>query len=207
MGAGKASRMGQDKLAMPWGNTSILGYVLDTILKALSLDRGHKHEVFVVARKPINAYVSEVLVEELNSPRVHLRWIQLLNPQPLSDTIHAGLRNLSEKTNGICFIPGDQVGLLPEVLAELTAVYLRCTPDFLVPQAGNLTGSPVFFHPRYLSELKALEGEQGGKGVLSKYQDRWMTYPVPTDFLQDVDTREEYETYRKGEMKFARRTI
>lgn len=37
MAAGLATRMGQDKLVLPWKDTTVLGYVLQTILEAITL--------------------------------------------------------------------------------------------------------------------------------------------------------------------------
>lgn len=217
MGAGKATRMGQDKLAMPWGKTTILGHILYIISQTLSLleaqkiirsilhstdqgggqnqDLGSRYEIVVVSRKSRGSYISP---EEFKLPKLDLSWIELPSPQPLSETIRAGLKDLSKETRGICFIPGDQVGLTPKGLADLTTAYLRSTPDFLVPEFEGTPGSPVFFHPRYLTELRTLEGEHGGKFVLAKYKDRWQPYPVSKEFLWDVDTWEEYEAYQKG---------
>lgn len=217
MGAGKASRMGQDKLAMPWGDTTILGHVLQTLNDSLEL-LDMQHEVVVVARKPFTAFCSdksrldcpEVLrsqnSEESNtkcaegflgsSREYKFSWIQVPEAQPLADTIHVGLSDLPDTVEGICFIPGDQVGLKSHVLAELTTFFLEKTPDFLVPQVGGVTGSPVFFHTRYLPELLALQGEQGGKRVIESHRDRWTTYPVEEGFMLDIDTMEEYEKHR-----------
>ena len=37
MAAGQATRMGQDKLVLPWQDTTVLGYVLQTVLEAIEL--------------------------------------------------------------------------------------------------------------------------------------------------------------------------
>lgn len=228
MGAGKASRMGQDKLALPWGNTTILGHVLQMIDSSLMLrvtqERPFKDEVIIVARKPLTAFdLDKFRLERPEASRFQnsedsksnlaegffdtsqeykcsqeykFRWIQVPGPQPLADTIRRGLSDLPDTAQGICFIPGDQVGLESHLLAELTSFFLEKTPDFLVPQVGGVTGSPVFFHARYLPELLALQGEQGGKRILETYRERWTTYPVREEFLLDIDTLEEYEKYR-----------
>lgn len=205
MGAGQASRMGQDKLALPWGNTTVFGVVLQTINSALTLgatqDGAKRHEVVIIARKPRTAFYSD---ESRPGPAeasgwmdpYKFSWIQVPDPQPLANTIRMGLSDVSDSLQGICFIPGDQVGLESHVLAELTSCFLEKTPDFLVPQGGGVAGSPAFFHVRYLPELLALQGEQGGKRVLHNYRDRWTTYPVREEFFLDIDTREEYEKYR-----------
>jgi molybdenum cofactor cytidylyltransferase len=181
--------MGQDKLALPWGDTTILGHVIRTIMCSVKILESEEYEVIVVSRKTRIEF-------DLESDD-KLRWVNVLNPQPLADTIYVGLSELSEDVQGICFIPGDQVGLELHILAKLTGFFLERTPDFLIPIAGEITGSPVFFHRKYLSDLRSLEGEQGGKKVLEKYTDHWTTYPVAEEFFLDVDTMEEYEAYQK----------
>lgn len=210
MGAGQASRMGKDKLALPWGNTTVFGHVLQTINSALKLcaaqDGAKRQEVVVIARKPMTAfYADECRCECPEASRINnaiksqeskFSWIQVPDPLPLANTIRMGLSDLTDLAQGICFIPGDQVGLEAHVLAELTTFFLDKTPDFLVPQVDGVTGSPVFFHVRYLPELLALQGEQGGKRVLEIHRERWTTYPVREEFFLDIDTKEEYEKYR-----------
>jgi molybdenum cofactor cytidylyltransferase len=159
-------------------------------------------EVWVVARKPMK----EFLISEPwpQGSRVKGVWINQPVKRPLSETIRLGLADLSEEILGICFVPGDQVGLEPLTLKELTLCFLERQPDFLVPSreasggANNagISGSPVFFHRRYLEELRSLEGEQGGRAVFKRYPERHLSYSVSADFLEDVDTPEEYQRLR-----------
>lgn len=220
MGAGRASRMGQDKLAMPWRDTTILGHVLRTVICAfnelalqdnqkqdqedesrksqsanLRLDHSLKHEIRVIARKPPAAYGINTQ-PQTNTLAYTLNWIEVQQPQPLATTLRTGIADLPETLKGICFIPGDQVGLEAQALAKMTHYFIENLPDFLIPQSGKITGSPVFFHARYLPELQALCGEQGGKLVLEKFREHWTTYPVDESFFLDIDTKEEYERYK-----------
>lgn len=198
MGAGKASRMGKDKLTMPWGSTTILGHVLRTLNHSLELltQEGWKaqHEVIVVARKPMTDFYFEGSFA--SSREYKFQWIQVSDSHPLADTIRRGLSDLQDTVEGICFIPGDQVGLEAHTLAQLTRFFLDNTPEFLIPQASGVIGSPVIFNVRYVPELLELQGEQGGKRVLEKYRERWRMYPVKEGFFLDIDTIAEYEKYR-----------
>lgn len=202
MGAGKASRMGLDKLVMPWGDTTILGHVLHKVCGCVEklcdlASEPDTPEIRVIARRPITDFRLTVQVPGPKACRLPFTWVQVPNPQPLAVTIKAGLSELSEGIQGLCFIPGDQVGLKEPVLLEMAKCFLQKCPDFLVPEAGRVTGSPVFFHRRYLAELMNLQGEQGGRQVLEKHPERWMRYPVDPDFFLDIDTIEEYEAYQK----------
>lgn len=191
MAAGKASRMGQDKLAMPWGNTTILGHVLNTLRESINLlNKSLSLQVFVVARKSPLEYG---LGEQGNFPaNVDFHWLRSHEGQPLADTIRSGLTNWSDEIRGVCFVPGDQVGMDPQTLAEMVQLFMDKEPDFLVPKDPEVTGSPVFFHARYSSDLMNLQGEQGGKHVLKRYSSLWVTFPVKEGFLLDIDTMSEY---------------
>jgi molybdenum cofactor cytidylyltransferase len=153
-----------------------------------------KPEVIVVARKPRTDFSLEGSFGNPQEYKFH--WKQVSHPQPLSETIWSGLSDVSDTVKGICFIPGDQVGLEADVLANFTRFFLENSPDFLLPEACGVIGSPVFFDVRYIPELLALQGEQGGKRVLECYRERWTMYPVSEEFFLDIDTREEYEKYR-----------
>jgi len=200
MAAGLATRMGQDKLALPWKDTTVLGYVIQTSLEAitlykqLSLDsssRSGTPEIVVVARHPMECYLTEHLIRRFNS--YGGVWIQVPVPKPLAETIRYGLQDLSSEVQSIGFIPGDQVGVTPQGLADCLQQVMQYCPDFLVPTAGDQAVSPVFFHKRYIPELLALQGERGGREILYQYPDRWWKYPVEDGFFQDVDTQEQYK--------------
>jgi len=210
MAAGLATRMGQDKLVLPWKDTTVLGYVLQTVLAAITLQEQCSSavaalpvavEICVVARHPMEYYLTEerILMFNLYSGV----WIQVPSPRPLAETIRAGLQDLNTEIQGIGFLPGDQVGITASRLADCLQQVLRNHPDFLVPIAGEKAVSPVFFHRRYVLELLELRGEQGGREVLYRYPERWRKYPVEDGFDQDVDTLEQYNALRvqnsKGE--------
>jgi len=199
MAAGLATRMGQDKLVLPWKDTTVLGYVIQAILEAITLQEQRSAlvsslsvltEIVVVARHPKEAYLTEDRIQRFNS--YDGTWIQSPNPKPLADTIHRGLQDLKSEVQSIGFIPGDQVGLTAQSLANCLQQVLQNLPDFLVPMAGDKAVSPVFFHKRYVPELLELRGEQGGREVLYRYPERWWKYPVEDGFFQDMDTPEQY---------------
>ena len=210
MAAGQATRMGQDKLLLPWRNTTVLGYVLETALEAIAileqrlLDESSSAmipEIYVVARHPMQAYLTKGCIRKFNFRRGV--WIQVPNPRPLAETLRSGLQDLKSDVQSIGFLPGDQVGITAQRLADCLQQVMQNLPDFLVPIAGDKAVSPVFFHRRYVPELLELCGEQGGREVLYRYPERWQTYPVEDSFFQDVDTPEQYNALRvqnsKGE--------
>ncbi|MFZ3102445.1 MAG: nucleotidyltransferase family protein [Desulfitobacteriaceae bacterium] len=199
LAAGQASRMGRDKLALPWGNSTVLGKVLETVFQTLDLvqstlepDR-NRVELRVVTRKPIEAYLDGALISKFNS--FGGTWLIFANPdspRSLAESLRLGLQNLSPEISGVAFLPGDQIGVTAKGLAQLMQIFQTEEPEFLLPCLGDMLGTPVFFQKKYVQELLELKNEQGGKTVLNKYPDLWRTYPVDEDFLCDLDTPEEY---------------
>lgn len=201
MAAGLATRMKQDKLVLPWKNTTVLGYVLQTLLEAITLVEQRSQavsslpaatEIYVIARHSIEAYLKEECVRIFNSWGGV--WIQVPSPKPLAETIRLGLQDLNNEVQSIGFLPGDQVGVTAPRLADCLQQVLQEHPDFLVPTVEDKAISPVFFQRQYVPELLELRGEQGGREVLYRYPERWWNYPVEATFGQDVDTPEQYHT-------------
>lgn len=206
MAAGQSTRMGQDKLVLPWKGTTVLGYVLQTVLEAISRQEQRSlgvvsaissssslaasAEIYVVARHPMEAYLTEDCIQRFKSDGG--TWIQVPSPKPLAATIRLGLQDLNSEVQSIGFLPGDQVGITAQRLADCLQQVLQKRPDFLVPTVGDKAVSPVFFHRKYVHELTELRGEQGGREVLYRYPERWWKYPVQDSFSQDVDTPEQY---------------
>ena len=208
MAAGRATRMGQDKLVLPCKDTSVLGYVLQTVQEAITLLKQRSFdesthsvriEIYVIARHPMEAYLTVDQIRMFNSDSGV--WIQVPSPKPLAETIRYGLQNLSSEIQWIGFLPADQVGITGLRLADCLQQVLQKRPDFLVPIIGDKAGSPVFFHRQYVPELLELRGEQGGREVLYRYPDRWWKFPVEESFIQDVDTPEEYNAFQEQNSK------
>lgn len=200
MAAGLATRMGRNKLALPWAESTVLGHVIQTVFDGLDLvdepswglfSLADLVKIHVVSRHSIEVYLTEEQIQRFKEAGAH--WIQVPEPRPLADTLRVSLQDLNEDIEMIGFLPGDQVGVTKTVLASCLRQVVEKVPDFLVPFAGDKSGSPVFFHKRYVPELLNLRGEQGGRAVLYRYPERWSKFNVEESFFQDVDTPEQYQ--------------
>lgn len=194
LAGGKARRMGQDKLSMLWQNGTVLSHVVQTVLDGISLVHV-PCQLTVIAQKETGAYLSEPLAAEFFSRKG--TWI-VRKHSPLAENIKRGLLDW-EKLTGVAFLPGDQVGIRSQEIAALLTGFSNQQPDFLVPCHDDLPGSPVFFHPKYFPELFELEGENGGKAVLHRYEELWLTLNLPACFFSDIDTMEDYLRLRGKE--------
>lgn len=212
MAAGQATRMKQDKLALSWRGETVLAQVIREVLAAKTLceswamnnlgnllksgkpGRNKKIlDILVVARRPAKDYLPPGLQVKLQESGAN--WFWRPEPMPLADTIRTGL-NLIEDFYGVCFLPGDQIGVNAAELAGLIHYFLINRSEFLIPIASDLPCSPVFFRAEYFPCLAELQGENGGKTIYQKYPERCRTYQVNADFADDLDTPDEYNRLR-----------
>lgn len=215
MAAGQATRMGRDKLALPCKQTTVLGYVLQTVFEGIQLQIQCSREltpfpdsveIYVVARHAMENYLTCDTCQTFRE--MGGTWLQVPRAIPLSETLRIGLSNFKDEIQMVGFLPGDQVGVTSESLAGCFIQVLKQVPDFLVPTSREKVGSPVFFHRRYVPELRELHGEQGGRNVLYRYPERWTRYNVEEEtFLQDVDTPEEYQLWIEHTERMERSSI
>lgn len=193
LAGGKAVRMGMDKLALPWKKTTVLGAVLECALESCLLINSKYGtpacELLITAQKPMKNYLSVPTIKALN--HLDYRWL-LSRSQPLSHNIRLGLTALPQGIKGVAFLPGDQIGVNVPELSSLLRNFINTKPDIQVPYHSDY-GSPVIFSPKYLPDLRNLQGDRGGKHVLKNYPSAVTRYFVSESFLQDIDTPADYE--------------
>ena len=116
-----------------------------------------------------------------------------------SDTMHAGIRNVSPDAAGYLFIPGDQPLVRPASVQRLADQFLRRPQRAVRLGYGDTPGSPVVFPAFCRDRLLAYEGERGGMEVIRRER-------IPCDTVQaeyawelwDVDTPDKMEKVRKA---------
>ena len=115
--------------------------------------------------------------------------------QGLSGSIRSGVRALAEKgTESICFCAGDQPFLTADTLAAFHEAWRlsgrpmgRCLAD------GDPT-NPAIFSKACYPALLSLEGEQGGRRILSGHPEDCFLWPLPDPReARDIDTLQQYQ--------------
>ncbi|HWJ03063.1 MAG TPA: NTP transferase domain-containing protein [Verrucomicrobiae bacterium] len=196
MAAGQSSRMGRDKLALPWGGRTVLAQVLGNILFALArLPKSGEADkpavdLIVVASKPPEEYLPANLIARFKEAGGI--WWQVSPGGTLAENISVGLVGLTPDISGICFVPGNQVGLRARPLGLLLRRFFASMPDFLVPASEAALGSPAIVHRKYVLELLSLTGDSGVGTVLRRHPERWELFKVDHNFCNVIDTWEDY---------------
>jgi molybdenum cofactor cytidylyltransferase len=111
----------------------------------------------------------------------------------MSTSLATGLEALGLDVQGALVILADQPGLTVELLRSLTERYQTTRAPIVVPFHRGQRGNPVLFDRALFAELQAVEGDQGGRALLTRYRQSLERFEVDDGaILIDVDTRQDY---------------
>ena len=108
----------------------------------------------------------------------------------LASSIRAGVSRLPPTCNAVLLTLVDQAAITAEDLRRLVSAWRR-QPDYIVAaRYGMTTGVPAIFPRSAFSELTALRGDVGARGLLQRNSDRVVRVPMARAAI-DIDTPED----------------
>ena len=114
-----------------------------------------------------------------------------------SESIKMGLKTLG-KCDGYMFFSCDQPFLTSDTIKKILKNF---NPERIaIPEYDGKRSLPVIFGKNFKNELLKLEGDTGGKTVISSHPDKIITVEIEnSDEGKDIDTKADYEILKKGE--------
>ncbi len=183
LAAGRAERMGEQKLFLPLGGKPVLQWVLECAL-ASELD-----EIICVTRElgPVR--------REINLTDERLFW--LLNyaaDHGQSTSVIAGLWAANPESDGVMFLVGDQPLITKEMINSLIQKFNDSKALIVAPKFNGEARNPVLFRRELFPELLKLTGDRGGRALLEKHrkQTALVEWQDELPFL-DIDVPEDYQ--------------
>jgi molybdenum cofactor cytidylyltransferase len=185
LAAGESSRMGRNKLHLPWGETTVLGRTLASIraaaIHSTLLVSGHEPE-------PVRA-----LAVAAGIPVVH-------NPDYRSgmlSSVQAAARRLALEIDALLVMLGDQPLVEPSVIDRLLRAYAASPQGLVAPAYRGVRGNPVLIDRRYFPELLQLSPEDAPRTLLQRHPEDVRLVEVNSEaILIDLDRPEDYERRR-----------
>ncbi|MFN2291404.1 MAG: NTP transferase domain-containing protein [Anaerolineae bacterium] len=181
LAAGGSSRMGEPKQLLTITGQPMVRRVTETVCAA-----GLENVVVVVGA---HAHRVEEALRGL-PVRVVLnrRWAE-----GMSTSLGIGLKALGSDVQAALVVLADQPGLTVELLRSLAAHYQTTGAPIVAPFYRGRRGNPVLFDRTLFAELQAVEGDQGGRALLTRYRSSVQEVAVDdAAVLTDVDTRQDY---------------
>lgn len=110
-----------------------------------------------------------------------------------ASSVRAGLAAVDERMAGAIFVNADQPFLTAHIINTIVQRFFETRARIVAPVFAGQTGSPVLFARALFDELRALQGEQGGRELLQAYGDEVLKVEFEdARAAVDVDTPEEY---------------
>lgn len=180
LAGGSAKRFGEPKSLLKWKGNAIIRHVAETALAAglepLIVVLGATVEPIQVALTGLN--VNYVLNSDWESGQ--------------SSSLRAGMRYVLQSRCGSCIIlQADQPRVPKDLLESAKDIHARNILHNIVPQVDGHPSSPVLFDREYFPALMDIQGDQGGRAILSKYPFEWLVWEKADD-LMDIDIPEDY---------------
>ena len=179
MASGYGSRIGTNKLLLEYRDKKLIEHIMDKILQInfySSLVVAKDKEVLDIACKK-----GFKVVENKNS---------ILGQ---SESIKLGIEN-SPVAEGYMFFTGDQPLLSKLTIEKMIDAFKNNPQSIIIPRYKERNGSPVIFSSIFIDELKALEGDKGGREVIKRNKESLVFIDVENEYeLMDIDTWEDYE--------------
>lgn len=186
MASGFSSRMKQDKLLMKIGGETLIERVIKSCLESKLSDINLIYRTDEV--KDIALKHGVKVIKNTNADKGQ------------SESVKLGAKCADSDVNGIMFIVGDQPFLDALTIDQIISEFEHNPENIIIPIFGDRKGSPTIF-PSYLrSELEEIEGDIGGREVISKNLDKVRYIHIENHRAgMDMDTQEDYKKFKGDE--------
>jgi molybdenum cofactor cytidylyltransferase len=108
-----------------------------------------------------------------------------------SSSVRRGLQELPEAVGGAVFFLSDQPQIPAELIRSLIETHTHSLSPVVAPLAGGKRGNPVLFDRVTFGDLRAIEGDRGGRAIFDRYPVDYISW-LDENILLDVDTPEDY---------------
>jgi len=188
LAAGESRRMGEPKLLLPFGRTTIIETVVEHCLES-SVDGilvvlGHQWQKIL---EKIKNYAVETTV----------------NPDyktGMLSSVQWGFRKLPREARAALVVLGDQPGISAQTIDQVIDAFQGGTKEIVLPVFKDSKGHPLLVSVKFRRDIQSLDAATGLRGLLALHPADIMKVEMPNhSILQDIDNPGDYKKARTGE--------
>jgi molybdenum cofactor cytidylyltransferase len=186
LAAGESRRMGQPKMLLPWGKTTVLGQVISTFKAA-----GVEDTVVIIggAREQV-----EEIAKQYGARSVFNA--DFKNGEMLP-SLQRGLEAQSPQAQAALIGLGDQPQVQEGTVRLVCETFMRTQAKLVVPSYQMRRGHPWLVERSLWSELLAMQQPQSARDFLNRHAEEIQYVQAQTaSILADLDTLEDYKKAR-----------
>jgi molybdenum cofactor cytidylyltransferase len=180
LAAGKSVRMGQQKMLMPWGNTTVLGRVIET-LQAAGVE-----DIMLVTNSTTAPKIADYKLP-----------IALNDNGEMLESIQLGLEVQKPSAGAALICLGDQPQVGEENVRKVCEGFIQSRSKIVVPSYQMRRGHPWLVERDLWDDILKLRAPRSMRDFLNMHKDE--IFYVDCDspgILQDLDTPADYLKYK-----------
>lgn len=185
LAAGRAARMGAQKLLLSLGERPMVQWTVDAAL-------GSKATKTIV----VVGHEAGLVAEALEDRPVTV----VLNPdyaEGMSTSLQVGVRAAGEACDAVIFLLGDQPFVTSALLDRLIDRFAETQHVVVRPLLGDRPGNPVLMSAALFPEILEQRGDVGGRDIVQRHLGEVCLVPVDDPRLvADIDSPQDYEAAR-----------
>jgi molybdenum cofactor cytidylyltransferase len=181
LAAGRAKRFGAQKLLAPFGSSTVVRTVVDTVRKA-------GVDYLVVVGGPGGDAVRAAV------GGAGVVWAENLEPdRGLSSSVATGVAAIPPNVGAALIVLGDQPTVSVQVVERVVATWREGGGPVVAPRYRGLRGNPVLFDSALFGALGELVGEHGARDLITSDPSRVTMVDVAEPPPMDIDTPSDYD--------------
>lgn len=184
LAAGGSSRLGRPKQLERWGDTTLLGHVIDQV-RQFPVD-----EIWVVLGSGIDEILERVDLADCGVVE-NPEW-----EEGIASSLRVGLDALLQKSraDAALIVIGDQPQLDQRVVTEVVDTFARAGRPVVIPKYRYTWGNPVLVDRSLWPRLMSLEGDEGARRLFQAHpewvEEVWIDHLPPRDVDTEADLTE-----------------
>jgi molybdenum cofactor cytidylyltransferase len=188
LAAGSSSRLGTTKQLLHFKGKTLLKHTIEEAMEA-----GAQPLVVVTGAH------ADKISKEIKNEKVEIVFNKNWE-QGMASGIVIGLKRattLNKDLGKVIIAVCDQPFISSSLFRQLFQRQIESAKHIVGSAYADTIGTPALFTVKYFDALMGLAGDQGAKGLLTKYSDDLATVDFPDGYI-DIDTQEDYENILKG---------
>jgi len=181
LAAGESKRMGQPKMLLPWGKSTVLQTVISTLQTAgmddiLVVTGGAHQQVGMLIGKSVQTIYNKDYAEG-----------------EMLSSLQAGLAAKKDETRAALICLGDQPQVQVRSVQRILQAYKESQAKIIVPSYQLHRGHPWMVARELWDEILKMRAPKTLRDFLNHHQRNilYLEFDTPT-ILQDLDTKEDY---------------
>jgi len=180
LAAGKSIRMGQQKMLMPWGNTTVLGKVIETLQAA------EVEDITLVANSTTAHQITNYKIP-----------ITLNDGGEMLESIQLGLQAQKPSAEATLICLGDQPQVEERSVRTVCEAFRENKSSIVVPSYQMRRGHPWLIARELWDEVLQMHAPESMRDFLNAHKNAifYVEHDSPS-ILQDLDTPADYLKYK-----------